>query len=241
MSVSASPGVWAAFAAGLLSFFAPCSLPLYPSYISYISGVSFAGGDGPAPADARMRALTHSLFFIGGFSAIFIMLGYGASLLGQMLLEYRGTIRVVGGVFVSAMGLYLMGWLKIGPLSRMLSGERRIRVRARRASYLGAVLVGVGFAAGWTPCIGPILASVLAFAATQPGLGAPLMAAYSAGFAVPFLVLALTLGSIRFFVRYSERVSRIGGAAMVVMGILLATGYIASISSLLVRFLGPGV
>lgn len=235
--MTATPSLWIAFVAGLLSFFSPCALPLYPSYISYISGVSFVGEPGSKTRSARSRAMTHTIFFVLGFSIIFVMLGYGASLIGQVLLQYRDAIRIVGGILVMLMGLYMVGLLKFGFLSR----EQRVRVPAKRASYLGAVLVGISFAAGWTPCIGPILASVLVLAATHPGLGSTLMVAYSLGFAAPFLVLAATLGSVRWFMKYSERVSAVGGAIMILMGFLLVTDYISAVSDFLVRTFGAGI
>jgi len=244
--VEAAPSIWIAFLAGLLSFVSPCCLPLYPSYISYISGVSAGGGaavgggdDGallgePITARTRGRALAHALFFVLGFSVIFIALGASASLIGTLFAEYHTLISQVGGVIVIIMGLVLMGIFTPGFLMR----EVKWHVQSRPRGYLGAFIVGISFSAGWTPCIGPILASVITVAATSQVSGAILMTVYAIGFALPFLVLAYTLGSVKWLQRYSVRVSQIGGAVMVLMGILLATGQMTLVIRWLIQLYG---
>ncbi|KYP80235.1 cytochrome c biogenesis CcdA family protein [Ferroacidibacillus organovorans] len=220
------PSIWLAFIAGLVSFISPCCLPLYPSYISYISGVSYgAYQKGNIPSEIRKRALSHAVFFVLGFSVIFVALGASASLLGLLFAQYRSVLSQVGGVIVIVMGLFLMGVIKPGFLMR----ELKWHVDSKPQGFLGAFVIGMSFSAGWTPCIGPILASVITVAATNQLNGALLMLFYTVGFAIPFLILAYTLGSVRKLHTYSYRVNQIGGGIMVFMGILLATGQLTLI------------
>ncbi|WP_206880169.1 cytochrome c biogenesis protein CcdA [Alicyclobacillus mali (ex Roth et al. 2021)] len=209
------------FAAGLVSFFSPCVLPLYPSYLSYLSGVSLHSVDERLLTwDARMRVVAHALFFMLGFSAIFFALGLSASSLGRVFIQYRGVIRVAGGLLVTGMGLVLAGILKPAWLMR----EWKLFGRARKFGYISSFFVGLTFAAGWTPCIGPILSSVLVLAATHAALGIPLMVAYVAGFSIPFLAIAggfASLGRLRSLARYSAWISRVSGYLLVFLGVLL--------------------
>jgi len=235
--MSAGPTVWWAFLAGLLSFVSPCCLPLFPSYISYISGVSFQSTDVSDSADrrgVRRKALMHAIFFVIGFSIIFIALGMSASVIGSLFLGYRDTLRQVGAVLIIAMGLFVVGILKMDFLLR----EKKWMMRRKPAGYWGAVLVGISFAAGWTPCIGPILASVLVLAATNAISGMTLMLFYIVGFAIPFLILAYSLGSIRWLVRHSGWMSRVGGVVMIVMGVLLFTNSLTLITRWLIHLYG---
>ncbi|WP_367307008.1 cytochrome c biogenesis CcdA family protein [Alicyclobacillus acidocaldarius] len=225
-----TPSVWISFVAGLVSFFSPCVLPLYPSYLSYLSGVSLR------PADeqlltwrARIRVVSHALFFMLGFSVIFFALGLSASALGRAFIQYRGILRVAGGFLIIGMGLVLAGVLK----PSMLMREWKLRGHSRRVSYLGSFLVGLTFAAGWTPCIGPILSSVLVLTATHAALGLPLISAYVIGFSIPFLAIAgafASLGRLRRMARYSVWISRVSGYLLVLMGILLVTHGIERVS-----------
>lgn len=211
--------LWLAFAAGLLSFISPCTLPLFPSYLGYISGVSF-GRQQTATRGVRLRALLHSFCFCLGLSVLFVLLGWGASSLGVWLREYEAAIRVVGGALIILMGLFMAGvWSR-----DWLLRERRIQLPIKRPlGYLGSFLVGVVFAAGWTPCIGPILGSVLTLVVTHPRIGTWYMVTYAIGFAVPFLVFAATLTSLRPLYRYTATIARIGGWLLVIMGLLLVT------------------
>lgn len=232
-----APTIWLSFLAGLLSFISPCCLPLYPSYISYISGVSYDRAGGALTQDVRRRALGHAVFFVLGFSVIFIALGASASLLGVLFAEYRSVVSEIGGLIIVVMGLILMGILKFGWLMR----EFKWNVQVKPPGYLGAFVVGVSFAAGWTPCIGPILGSVIALAATSEANGMFLMAFYALGFAIPFLILAFTMGSVRWIARYSHRISQVGGAVMVVMGVLLMTGKLSTLTAWLIQLYGGNV
>lgn len=211
--------LWLAFLAGIVSFVSPCTLPLFPSYLGYISGVSFSGLQ-PGSGRARARAFLHAVCFCIGLSVLFVLLGFGASALGVWLKAYESAIRIFGGIFIVVMGLFMAGIWNSGWLSR----ERRFRLPTRRPlGYIGSFVVGVIFAAGWTPCIGPILGAVLALVVAQPGIGTWYMVTYAIGFAVPFLVFALTLTSLRPLYRYTTTISHIGGWLMVVMGLLLVT------------------
>jgi len=189
----------AAFGAGLLSFVSPCVLPLIPGYLSYISGLSLdemRGGSGTAVATtSRAQVLLASLAFILGFSLVFIALGASASMIGQFLMARLRLMGRIAGVIIILFGLHTMGVFRIGWLDR----QARMSERARPTGLVGAMLVGIAFAFGWTPCIGPILAGILTVAAAQAtvGHGVQLLAAYSLGLGVPFFATALTIN--RFF------------------------------------------
>lgn len=215
-------GVLIAFSAGLLSFLSPCVLPLIPSYVTFITGLSLDDVQ-----HARKAALVHGMLFVLGFSLIFLAMGAGATMLGQVLLQYRDWISRIGGVVIIIFGLYLLGVLNIGFLSR----EARFHVADKPVGYLGTMIVGVAFGAGWTPCLGPILGSILVYTGSQADLGRGmwLLSAYSLGLAVPFLLSAVAIERFTaFFQRMRKQmvwVSRISGAVMIVIGVLLVTNY----------------
>lgn len=215
-------GVLIAFSAGLLSFLSPCVLPLIPSYVTFITGLSLDNLQG-----ARRTALVHGSLFVLGFTLIFLALGAGATVLGQTLLQYRDIISRVGGVVIIVFGLYLLGVLNIGFMAR----EARFHVSDKPAGYLGTVAVGIAFGAGWTPCLGPILGSILIYTGSQADLarGMGLLFAYSLGLAVPFLLSAVAIERFSAFFQRMKRqmvwVSRIAGLVMVGIGILMVTNY----------------
>ena len=231
--MAASPNLFLALVAGLASFISPCCLPLYPSYLSYISGVPADQMDSMGAA-SRRRVLSHAIAFVLGFSVVFVALGLSASLLGQFFLTYKDVLRRVGGIVVIVLGLSMLGVLRIPLLQR----EARLRLANRPAGFLGSALVGLSFAAGWTPCIGPILGSILVLAAANPGSGGLLMAAYSLGFAVPFLILAYAIGSLKFFRRYARQVNIVAGVLLVVVGTLLFMGWMTRITTFLIGLYG---
>jgi cytochrome c-type biogenesis protein len=220
-------GVLVAFSAGLFSFLSPCVLPLFPSYLSIITGMSVSDLSSDLPADARRRVLLHSIAFIVGFSLVFIALGASFSAAGQFLLDYRDLIRQVGGVLIVLFGLYIAGVLKLAFLGRTQQWE----LRNRPAGYAGSLFVGVTFAIGWTPCVGPILGAILSLASTSEniGRGIGLLVAYSAGLGVPFFLSSLALGAfLKFFRRYRPFipvVERAAGVLLVIVGILVFTNY----------------
>jgi cytochrome c-type biogenesis protein len=230
---SASLGVVVAFSAGLLSFLSPCVLPLFPSYLSFITGMSVADLSTDLTAAARRRVLVHALTFVLGFSLVFVALGASFSAAGQMLFQYRDWIRRIGGVLIVIFGLYIAGLLNIGLFAR----TQQWQIREKPAGYIGSLLVGVTFAIGWTPCVGPILGAILSLAGTadtvQRGVG--LLIAYSAGLGVPFLLSAVALGSfLRFFKRYRPFipiVERGAGVLLIVVGVLVVTNYYVILNS----------
>ncbi|MEX2146232.1 MAG: cytochrome c biogenesis protein CcdA [Candidatus Rokuibacteriota bacterium] len=228
-----SVGVVVAFSAGLFSFLSPCVLPLFPSYISFITGMSVADLSADLTAAARRRVLLHAVGFVLGFSIVFVALGASFSAAGQFLLDYRDLIRRIGGALIVVFGLYIAGILKIGLFGRTQSWQ----LREKPAGYLGSFAVGVTFAIGWTPCVGPILGAILSLAGTaetvERGIG--LLVAYSAGLGVPFLLSALALGPfLRLFKRYRRFipiVERAAGVLLVIVGVLVYTNYYVILNS----------
>jgi cytochrome c-type biogenesis protein len=231
--VSESLGVVVAFSAGLFSFLSPCVLPLFPSYVSFITGMSVADLSAELGGAVRRRILLNAIAFVLGFSLVFVALGASFSVVGQVLFGYRDWIRWVGGALIVFFGLYIAGVLRFGFLGR----TQQWQLREKPAGYAGSFLVGVTFAVGWTPCVGPILGGILSLAATSEnvGRGVTLLVAYSAGLGVPFLVSALALGPfLRFFKGYRPfipTVERAAGVLLVFVGVLVFTNYYAVLNS----------
>jgi cytochrome c-type biogenesis protein len=231
--VGASLGVVVAFSAGLFSFLSPCVLPLFPSYLSFITGMSVGDLSGELTTAARRRVLLHSVTFVLGFSLVFVSLGASFSAAGQVLFQYRDSIRIVGGLMIIVFGLYIAGLLSIGLFAR----TQQWQIREKPAGYVGSFLVGVTFAIGWTPCVGPILGAILSLAGTaetvQRGIG--LLIAYSAGLGVPFVLSGVALGSfLKFFKRYRPFipiVERGAGVLLVAVGVLVTTNYYVILNS----------
>lgn len=222
--------VLVAFTAGLLSFLSPCVLPLVPSYVTFITGMGLDD-----VSRARRTALIHATLFVLGFTFIFVALGAGASVFGQLLREYRVWIARVGGVLMVLMGLWMLDVIRVGALQQ----ERRMHLSDKPIGYLGTVLVGIAFGAGWTPCLGPTLGAILLLAANESelGKGITLLTAYSMGLAVPFLLSALALERfLGFFQKFRHnlgKVNRIAGILLVVVGILMFTGWFERLAALL--------
>lgn len=229
----ASLGVAVAFSAGLFSFLSPCVLPLFPSYLSFITGMSVADLSSDLTRTARRRVLLHSLTFVLGFSVVFVALGASFSAAGQVLFQYRDWIRRVGGLLIIVFGLYIAGLLNVGLFGR----TQQWQIREKPAGFVGSFLVGVTFAIGWTPCVGPILGAILSLAGTaetvQRGVG--LLVAYSAGLGLPFLLSALALGSfLKFFKRYRPFipvVERGAGVLLVAVGVLVLMNWYVILNS----------
>ena len=233
----------AAFAAGFLSFVSPCVLPLIPGYVSFVSGVSLdemRGGAGSSPSAAiRRRTFVTSLAFVLGFSLVFISLGASATAIGQMVMSRLSLLGKIGGAVIILFGLHTMGVFRIGWLYQ----EKRLQTTKKPASLFGAMLVGVAFAFGWTPCIGPILAAILFVAGAQETVrqGITLLAVYSAGLAIPFIATSLAIN--HFFSafakirRHYKTIEITSGALLVVIGVLIFTGRLTIIAQYLTPYL----
>jgi cytochrome c-type biogenesis protein len=210
-----------AFVAGLLSFLSPCVLPLVPSYVGFITGMTL-----PEVSGRRRAAFLHAVLFVAGFSLVFVLLGASATALGRALNYYQVWLQRVGGVLIIIFGFLCLGVFKVG----ILNQERRVHLDHKPVGYLGSALVGVAFGAGWTPCIGPVLGAILGLAATTSDVtrGMQLLAVYSAGLALPFLIAAVAVESFldwfQGFRRYLPWVMRLSGLILIVVGILLVTG-----------------
>ncbi|WP_305798062.1 cytochrome c biogenesis CcdA family protein [Exiguobacterium sp. s161] len=207
--------LWLAFGAGLLSFVSPCTLPLYPVFLSYITGVSVT--DLKERGVREKQSLFHTLAFLVGFAMVFVVLGLSTSLFADVFITYRDTLRMIGALVIFVFGIVLVGLWQPTFLMR----EKKLNLGERKGGYVGTVLVGIGFAAGWTPCTGPILAGVIGLAATNPSQGMFYMLAYVLGFSIPFLLMAFFVGRSRLFVQYSLKLTKFGGALMMVFGVML--------------------
>jgi len=218
----------AAFFGGVLTYLSPCFLPLIPSFVAYITGVSFADlTDAAKRAEVRKKTIGHSLLFILGFSVVFVMVGLTATFIGKALFHYQKAIRIAGGILIMLFGLYLVGLLKLDFLAK----EWRLKVPVKGASYLGSFLIGVTFAAAWTPCAGPILGSILVLAGTRSSAaeGAGLLGAYSLGIAVPFFATAIAvnafLGFLNRYKKFIGAINIVAGVFLIIVGILVTAGY----------------
>lgn len=247
MNMFQQTSLMAAFVAGLLSFLSPCVLPLVPSYLSYITGLSFKQlTDAGEHSRQRRTLLLNSLLFIAGFSSIFIAFGASASFIGQLLTDYQTVIRKVGAVLIVSFGLYLIGLLRL----KFLMAERRIHLNARPAGYIGSFLVGATFAAGWTPCVGPVLGTMLLYAGTADTLmdGVTLLAFYSLGLGAPLFLASLGVNRfLRCFQQvraYLGIVSFVCGVLLILFGLLIYTDSLALLTSFFERhgigwYVGP--
>ncbi|CAN5731814.1 cytochrome c biogenesis protein CcdA [soil metagenome] len=214
----------AAFAAGFLSFVSPCVLPLIPGYVSFVSGLTLEEMRGDtAVTNARRQVLVASLWFVLGFSLVFIALGATASVIGKVLLQNQPILSKVAGAILIVLGLHTMGVFRL----RFLESEKRVHTQSKPRGPLGAVLVGVAFAFGWTPCIGPILGGILTVAGSRETVaeGVQLLAVYSMGLGIPFLLTAMAIN--QFFAasarirKYYHAIEIISGALIVVIGLLI--------------------
>ena len=230
----------AAFSAGLLSFISPCVLPLVPSYVSYVTGLSLEQlTDVTERQRFRTTILVNSLLFILGFSVVFIAFGASASLIGQLLYEYQELIRKVGAVMIVAFGLYMIGFLK---MKFMMTERRLIRFSNRPVGYVGSFLIGTAFAAAWTPCVGPILGSILLYASTTESMqvGILLLTSYSLGLGLPLFLTALSvdrfLSSFQKARLWMRGVSVAGGAFLILAGVMIYDDSLTRLTSFLERY-----
>jgi cytochrome c-type biogenesis protein len=223
-----------AFLAGLLSFLSPCLLPLVPIYLGYLSGSSLSG----ETSVNRKQVFLHALSFVGGFTLVFILLfGLPTTLLGSALQDYKEWITRIGGAALILFGLHTLGAFTLP----FLNLTRRLEADVgERPGYFRSTVVGITFAAGWTPCIGPLLGTVMTLALTEPSKGIGLTIIYALGLAVPFLVTAALLtpavGWLKKLNRHMRAVEIVSGVLMIAIGILLVSGQFFRLNSLLVRF-----
>ena len=221
-----------AFLAGVVFFFSPCVWPLYPAYITYLGGSAGMSEGGDVTDAARRRLLMNAFGFILGFSLIFVLLGATASAIGQLLLDYQEVLRRISGILIVAFGLVMLGWLRFDLFER----DVHIRWQPARLNPLTAMLLGLAFGFGWTPCVGPVLAAILLYAGTLDTLqqGIQLLTAYSLGFALPFGLLALGFHRMMPLLRrlgpWLPLLHRFSGAVMVVMGLLVYSNYLQTIA-----------
>jgi len=226
----------AAFSAGLLSFVSPCVLPLVPSYISYITGLSIEQlTDATVRSKFKKSIIVNALLFIAGFTAVFVSFGASASFIGQALMIYQDHIRRIGGILIIVLGLYLLGVLNIS----FLKMEHRFQFRSRPVGYVGSFLIGVAFAAGWTPCVGPVLGTILLYASTTDSMmnGVLLLTSYSLGLGLPLFLTAL--GVDRFLAYFKQArlylwaVSTVSGVLLIIVGIMIYANTLTMITSFL--------
>jgi cytochrome c-type biogenesis protein len=235
MTDATSVSLWLAFGAGLVSFLSPCVLPLVPSYVTFVTGMTMNELTTRGRGDARRRAAVHAALFILGFTLVFLTLGATATALGAALRRELPLVQQIGGAVIVMFGLYLLGVLRPGMLMR----ERRVYLASKPAGHAGSVIAGVAFGAGWTPCVGPVLASILLYAGTRATVakGLLLLSAYSLGLGVPFFIAAVALNwylaGARRLTRWLGVIETTSGALLVLVGVLLITGRFALVSGFL--------
>jgi cytochrome c-type biogenesis protein len=236
-------GIVTVFAAGAISFLSPCVLPLVPGYVSYVAGETLSTKLGAWDPTRRLPVLGLSLLFVLGFSTVFVALGASATALGQLLLQYRYEANIVGGAIVVMFGLFMLGMLQVSWLQR----DVRLHLDIPGGRPIGAYLLGFAFALGWTPCIGPVLGTILTVSAASATVssGVALLAVYSLGLGLPFLIAAAFTGAFLARMPVMRRVGRplqlFAGGVMVLMGLAMITGYMSAFSFwLLETFPGLG-
>ncbi|MGM9988339.1 MAG: cytochrome c biogenesis CcdA family protein [Bacillaceae bacterium] len=219
--------------AGFLSFISPCCLPLYPAFLSYITGMSL-GDVKEENVLLQKRSFLHTIFFLIGFSIVFLALGFSTSFIGDFFSEYNDFIRQIGAILLVLFGLVIVGIFQ----PKFLMKDRKFAFKTRPSGYFGSVLIGLAFAAGWTPCTGPILMSVIALAATNPASSLLYMIAYILGFAVPFLILSFFIGKLTWIKRNSKVIMNVGGYLMIAMGIMLFFDWMTKITIYFTQLFG---
>lgn len=204
------------FGAGLLNFISPCTLPLYPAFISYITGMSIDELKSDKKV-IRKSGMLHTIMFLLGFSIIFIFLGFSSSIVGTFFIQFQDLLRQIGAIFIVIFGLMIIGIFT----PKVLMKEKKLQFKKRPAGYVGTFLIGLAFAAGWTPCTGPITGAVFMMASQNTGSGVWYMLAYVLGFAIPFFILSLFITRISWIQKHNGVITKIGGYLMIALGILL--------------------
>ena len=230
IDASLVPALIVALVAGLLSFLSPCVLPIVPPYLAYMGGVSV--GDMEGDRAARRRVFLASIFFVMGLSTVFLLMGMASSALGRQILRHQDWFLPLAGTVVMIFGLHFLGIFRIGFLMR----EARIDAGDRGGSAMGAYVLGLAFAFGWTPCLGPVLGTILGLAAQEgdPGRGTAMLAAYAAGLGLPFLAVAAFFprlkGLMAWLRRHLERIERLSGLLLWTVGLMMLTGQFSDLS-----------
>lgn len=225
--------IFLAFGAGFLSFISPCVLPLFPAFLSYITGMSVS----EISEDNKMltrKSLIHTILFLVGFSSVFVMIGFSTTFISEFLLKYQGFIRQIGAILIVFFGLVIVGVLNFDFLMK----DKKITFKSRPAGYFGSFIIGMAFSMGWTPCTGPILGIVLTLAATHPEQGMILMISYALGFSVPFLVLSFFIGKLKWIKKNSLKLVKFGGYIMILVGIALFFDWMTKLTSYLAGVFG---
>jgi len=223
----------AALLAGLLSFFSPCILPLIPAYFTFITGLSLDELTGAKSGRLRLRVVGATLSYVLGFSLVFVLMGASASLIGNAIFKYRDAIRIGGGILIILLGVHMTGWVRFRPLEF----EKRLDVKRKPLHFLGTFLVGMAFGAGWSPCIGPLLGSILIVAGNQDTVaqGIGLLSVYAAGLAIPFLLLSIFVNSLLSFIKKAswsiKYINMTAGVLLLILGLLLVTDKLSLIST----------
>lgn len=223
----------AALVAGLLSFFSPCILPLIPAYFTFITGLSLDELTEAKGTGIRTRVIMSTLSYVLGFSTVFILMGASASFLGGVIFQYRSWIRVIGGILIILLGIHMTGLIRF----RALEFERRLQMEKKPLHFLGTFLVGMAFGAGWSPCIGPLLGSILIVAGNQETIvdGIGLLTVYAAGLALPFMLLSVFVDSLLVFIKKAswtiKYINMTAGALLLIIGLLLVTDKLNMIST----------
>ncbi|MQR86403.1 cytochrome c biogenesis protein CcdA [Bacillus megaterium] len=226
--------VFFAFGAGFLSFISPCCLPLYPAFLSYLTGISVD----ELKHENKMlnrRAILHTLFFIAGFSIIFLVLGLSTTIIGVLFREYEGLVRQLGAILVIFFGLVVTGIFQ----PKFLMRDKKIVFKNRPAGYVGSLFIGIAYAAGWTPCVGPILGAVMSLG-LYTGEGFIYMVAYILGFSIPFFILSFFVGKSTWIKKYSQKMMVISGYIMILMGFVLYFDWMTKITSYLTTYVFKG-
>ncbi|GAB4073655.1 cytochrome c-type biogenesis protein CcdA [Barrientosiimonas marina] len=225
--------VFIAFGAGFLSFISPCVLPLYPAFLSYITGMSVNELTNENKMLTR-KSLLHTAFFLLGFSLVFIMLGFGSSAISEFLKANQAVIRQIGAVLIVFFGLVVVGVFNF----QFLMKDRTITIKNRPAGYVGSFIIGLAFSLGWTPCMGPILVIVISLAASNPDIGMVMMLSYILGFSIPFFILSFFVGKMAWIKRHSAKIVKIGGYIMVFMGVALYFDWMRDLTRFLASLFG---
>lgn len=225
--------IFIAFGAGFLSFISPCVLPLFPAFLSYITGMSVSELKDDN-TKINKKALLHTIFFLLGFSSVFVMLGFTTSFISEFLLTNQDIIRQVGAILIIFFGLVIVGIFNFNFLMK----DRKINFKNRPSGFIGSFFIGLAFSLGWTPCMGPILAIVLSLAATNPDIGMIMMISYVLGFSIPFLVLSFFVGKLKWIRKHNALIVKIGGYIMIFIGIALFFDWMTRLTAFLAGWFG---